>query len=277
VGELHLLEIYRNVRVESESRSRAERQKVEEAWRMLETSCPQCGETEDLAGVGAATEGDGIEVRCGACGSVFARGVPCCRSCGGSEWVAGTQQMTRHPRGTLLAVVGGREIRLCAHCDRDVLGQAGGRRPTVPEGYVSRFLRGDDAPVVEAAGAEVRRRRERASGRRLVSVPTPPATEHRPPHVSDPTVRQATAAFLEHVDGADNLCLVLLGSMLGASTRLSAADTPETAERLAEWVTETWRTSPSDKRLSAVGTICDAVDHWRREGWLRTDLASKLR
>ena len=244
---------------------------------MVETSCPQCGEVENLVGSGDDTAGEGIEVSCGACGSMFVRGVARCRSCGGSEWVPGTQQMTRHPRGTLLAVVGAREIKLCVVCDRSVLRQAEGRRPKVPEGYVSRFLMGEDAPVADAAEGETRRRRSGTSGRRLVSAPTPPSKAPSASALSDPTVRQATTAFLEEVEGADTLCLVLLGSMLGASTRLSAVDTEEMATRVGAWAAETWGTSTDDKRRRAAETICDAVDHWRREGWLQTDIASEMR
>lgn len=92
----------------------------------------------------------------------------------------------------------------------------------------------------------------------------------------DPTVRQATEAFLEATDDqADSVVLVLLGTLLGASTRVSALDTAQTADRVVEWLDRTWGSAPSERRTAAVVTLRSTFGHWRQQGWLGTDALNR--
>jgi hypothetical protein len=90
-------------------------------------------------------------------------------------------------------------------------------------------------------------------------------------------VRQATEAFLHEAQGpTDSLCLVLLGTELGASIRLSRLG-EDTARSLATWARAAFGEASSARRDSAETTIKDLVDHWLRQGWLTADIAVHLR
>lgn len=244
---------------------------------MYEMTCPGCGETDALRG----EDVDGhIEVTCQRCGACWRRGDPRCRLCGGSALVTGVQRMTRHPRGTLLAVIGSREIPLCPTCDAEVIGPHE-RRTEVPDGYVSRFVRGrSDSPTPRPAERPrpvgPSKLRGPLSTVRPTPLPRPPRTtaSTAPAEPTDPTLRQATERFLESQEPTSSVALVLLGQLLGASARLSTVDSARTAGRIADWVTRTWR--PGADRDAAVTTVRAAVTFWRERGWLTEDLAADL-
>jgi hypothetical protein len=205
--------------------------------------------------------------------------------------------MTRYSRGTLLAVVGMREVPLCPACDQDVVSRVVERGQPIPDGYASRFLRGDvdpaspvdiltapvrmpppapptDAPTPVSAGRPDPVSDPESAPAARVGAPKPPPV---PAKLQNPTVRQATEAFLRDAEGpADSLCLVLLGTELGASTRLTSLG-QDTARLLATWVPATFKDAASARRASAERTIRDLVDHWLGEGWLETDIAAHLR
>ncbi len=259
---------------------------------MSGVTCPACGETERLRGrrasdarPGEGSEHPGIEVECEACGHRWPRGAPRCRSCGREGGVEVTQQMTRHPRGTLLAVTGHRRVRLCPDCDAAVLRAATERHRPAPEGYVSRFGYGDRPPPSSGpTGSPSPPERAPAAPRtaRRRPDPTPRPGPRRPqPSPSaprGPTLRQATESFLQEAGTVpDPVVLVLWGAHVGASTRLSALDTEGAAADLAQWVGRTWAKGSAVRREAAVATLVAAVDHWRGHGWLAQDLADGLR
>lgn len=248
---------------------------------MGEPTCPQCGEDDDLRG---ELVGDDIEVVCLSCGSRFERGTPRCRRCGRTNPVRGTQRMTRFARGTLLAVVGMREVLLCRSCDDEVANHVLHRAQLVPDDYESRFVSGE---VREAPAPRPATRRQPRSP----SAPVPRASSPAAPSginagageakaavsPTDPTVRQATEAFLEQAsEPVDHLCLVLIGTELGASTRLSRLDA-QTAETIGAWMASKLGTATQERREQARTTITALVDHWLAQGWVSTDLASALR
>lgn len=249
---------------------------------MSETACPACGETEALRG--RSTGGD-ITIACEECGAEWMRGEPRCKQCGRPGNASATQRMTRHPRGTLLAVVGVRQVPLCSTCDSAVLIAATQRHQPVPEGYVSRFLFG----AVEEGSAELprpersprpRRRAAATASRAVRPAPTDRAPSKSPPSFSprpaDPTVRQATEAFLKEAgSSSDGLTMLLLGTELGAATRLSRVDTPEAAGDLARWAQATFGTRP-EHRQHAVDVLRRATTYWTAQGWLKQDLTADL-
>lgn len=263
---------------------------------MDETTCPRCGETDDLRGLNIPETaprdgGNGspasIRVHCGACGLDFPRPLSRCRSCGGRDVTTRRQLMTRHPRGTLLAVTGTREVRLCPRCDEAVIDPD--RETPVPERYLSRFAHGaekaavltaDSVPETSAASRARRARRQPEPTRVVVTSPpvSPPAPAPRASQ--DPTVREAVAQLLLHSGGAEEhtghaLVMVLLGQELGPSTRMSALDQPETAARLRAWVTGlAGGPVPPEAAPSALRSFADLC---RDRGWVTQDLAAELR
>lgn len=249
---------------------------------MDEIRCPRCGEVDDLRRAArrddASDVDEEIAVECGACGHLFPRPAPRCRGCGGAETVEASQQMTRHPRGTLLAVTGTRRVRLCPRCDAEVVDAARGR--PVPESYLPRFAHGFPAP--SEAPRPTARRRPKGPGARTSHQVLPPArpAQARPePNTpgADPTVRRAIETFLAIGSDADPLAAVLLGQHLGAATRLSALDSASAASDLAAWYDATWAAQPDSQRQAVAHTLRALADHWRREGWLAQDLAAGLR
>lgn len=233
--------------------------------RMTDTlRCPQCGDSETVTGT--PLEGD-ILMTCGSCSTTWMRGPARCRGCGGVESVTRTQLMTRHPRGTLLSVVGGRDVVLCPRCDADVLAAVGGAssESPLPEGYVSRFFAVDvDPPTAAAPAPRVRRPRPPAPvPRGSLAVPPRPAPE--PARLQAPTVRQAVEHFLEAHPGADSLAMLMLGQHLGPSTRLHQLGS-SLADSLTTWLLKTW---PDDRRREGPAAAVDAaLAHWQRNGWL---------
>lgn len=240
---------------------------------MSDQSCPGCGEDERLHG---RTVDDDIEVTCATCGSTWLRGTPHCRECGRAGGVTLPQRMTRHPRGTLLAVVGVRDTLLCPTCDRAVVDAALNHNDLVPEGYVSRFLRGvgagPAAAATNVATSPAKPRRERRADTSVRVALPEPTPRPAPARVVDPTVRQATEAFLEATDEqVDSVVLVLLGTLVGASTRVSALDDSGAADRVAEWLERTWGPTSGERRAAAAATLRHTFGHWLEQGWLAGD------
>lgn len=191
---------------------------------MRQTACPSCGERERLQG---RRDPAGIVITCQACAHEWRRGEACCQKCGRPGGVTAHQQLTRHPRGTLLAVVGSREVVLCPICDEQVVATVERTRGAVPEGYVSRFVAGEPAPNDDRMPAP--RRTSRSTTRPsapATSQPTPSAPEPAPPpQRHDPTLREAIESFLtEAADGTGSLPMLLLGPGLGLTTRMSTLD-----------------------------------------------------
>ena len=240
-----------------------------------EQACPTCGETDALRG--RADEDGAIEVTCLACGARWLRDARGCAVCGRAPGVALQQRMTRYARGTLLAVVGAREVTLCPECDADMVTRALADRAPVPEGYVSRFATGRASePAAAPAPRPAAPRVPRRLGGQQVGAPRRAAADGPAPLPADPTVRQATEHFLGQpgVD-ADSLTLVLLGGQLGASTRLSALDSDETAARVSGWLDDTFDTA-GERRTTALATVRAAFSEWHRQGWLSRDVATRL-
>lgn len=246
--------------------------------------CPSCGESERLVGTQVA---DDIEVTCQSCGHRWMRGRPRCRGCGGEAAVRKLQLMTRHPRGNQLAVVGHREVPLCPHCDREILGGDSESR-TIPEGYVSRFVFGPDdhRPSAAAAGpktpATAASRTPPAAAPARPGVPPRPATSQaraRPERTPDPpTVRQAIDAFMKATPDVDALTMLMLGRHLGPATRLRELEKPARVTALQQWFAATWGDHRTEPRAAAAGAaLIEAVDHWRGQGWLDADPVGFLR
>lgn len=87
-----------------------------------------------------------------------------------------------------------------------------------------------------------------------------PQSAPSPRPVTDPTVRQAITLFLEASDSADATAMLLLGQQLGPGTRLGTVDT---SESLNAWLERTY--PPGSEGHT---TIRDALEDWRRRGWL---------
>ncbi len=93
----------------------------------MSLSCPDCGESDDLAGV---RDGDRIIVTCGTCGVSWERDpAPRCPVCGGSDLQGVPLAIVERSRGTQLSVVGTRTVNLCSVCDADALDRYHRNRP----------------------------------------------------------------------------------------------------------------------------------------------------
>jgi hypothetical protein len=166
----------------------------------------------------------------------------------------------------------------------------------VPETYDSRFLFGEPAtrentepPPTSVSRPASRPRREQAtdSFTAMSQDPYPRPTQHPSPRTSppamvmqraDPTVRQATGAFLTEAGagaGAHRLTMVIVGRELGASTPLSRLDNPQTAAHLRTWLDDIYGASDA-QRDHGVDTVRRALGHWHRQGWLTHDLAPSI-
>lgn len=245
-------------------------------------SCPTCGETAALTGHPAGTD---IEITCEACETRFLRGERQCESCGSSGAVEAEQRMTRHPRGNMLAVVGVRSVPLCPTCDSDVLADALAERRPVPEAYVSRFLYGqveEFRPVRKVPQRPAGPRATRLGAGRVTrpSEPTRPAVgPEEPPRLADPTVRQATEQFLLQADHpVDSVALVILGSFLGPSARVSSLESARTRTAVGGWFEGRWGSrSARAGRETARETVVSLAAYWQCQGWMSSDLAEGLR
>lgn len=236
---------------------------------MSATQCPGCGEEDDLTG---RPIGGDIEVTCGRCGAMWHRGDPRCRSCGRPGGVLAQQRMTRHPRGTLLSVIGVHQVRVCPDCDADVAEAARARHRPLPDGYRSRFVHGDEPePVADPTPRGSPASKPRRSGATYLGpVASPTAPETAGP--TDPTVRQAIDAFLQTADAGASLAMVMLGSHLGPATRLSAL--PTVTDDLAGFVDRTWGSGSG--RDEAVAWLRAAFAHWREQEWIVDDPTAGL-
>lgn len=175
--------------------------------------------------------------------------------------------MTRHPRGTLLAVIGVHQVRVCPACDAEVAEEARARHRPLPDGYRSRFVHGDDAEASgEPATAKPAPKKKRSGSTYVGQVGASPAPS--PPGPEDPTLRQATEAFLsESGDPAHSLAMVMLGAHLGPATRLSAISLD--AADLADFVDRTW--GSGGNRAQAAAALRAAFGYWHAKGWIATD------
>jgi hypothetical protein len=243
-------------------------------------SCPSCGEATALSG---RPQGADIEITCDSCGTRFLRGERRCEACGSPGAVEAEQRMTRHPRGNMLAVVGVRNVPLCPRCDGEVLADAQAQRRPVPEGYVSRFLYGEVEelrPVRTMPKRLAGRPVPRSGGSQVVRLPETdgPPRSQAAPRLVDPTVRQGIEQFLLQADqSADRLVLVLLGALLGPSTRVSSLDSPLTQGQVAVWFEEHWgRRSGRTGREAVRLTLVSLAGFWQDQGWVSLDLAGDL-
>ena len=86
-----------------------------------EIACPQCGETDDLAG---ERDGDLIHITCGSCATEWDRDprVSCPR-CGSTDLYAAPVAVIEKSRGTQLSIVSTTSEHLCWRCDRDLIDQ----------------------------------------------------------------------------------------------------------------------------------------------------------
>jgi hypothetical protein len=93
----------------------------------IEISCPECGETENLAGSSIAGE---IRMSCDACGAGWDRLLAKkCPTCGGEDLQTIPLAIVEKSRGTQLSVVGTRPVHLCTVCDGVVLRHYHDHRP----------------------------------------------------------------------------------------------------------------------------------------------------
>jgi hypothetical protein len=248
-------------------------------------SCPACGESEALRGTPA---GDDIAVTCESCDATWMRGAPRCKTCGGDDIVPRPQAMARNPRGNQLAFVGWREVPLCRLCDAEVLTAYLTTNQPIPEGYVSACLVGPKDRVPETPVAPRRARPARAgrtSTKATASEPGPPqkplspARKPAPGKATEPlTVRQAIEAFLKSgASDADATAMLMLGTHLGSSNRLTTLEGAAAAAALQAWFERTWGSRGGRGADTARRAVTAAVDHWREQGWLGDDFAAELR
>ncbi len=93
----------------------------------FDIACSRCGEEDDLAGVSSDF---GIELTCGSCGFVWARGPSTtCSTCGSEDLQTVPLAIVEKSRGTQLSVVGTRPVTLCSVCDADRLERYHANRP----------------------------------------------------------------------------------------------------------------------------------------------------
>ena len=93
----------------------------------MEIECPQCGETDDLAGV---RDGDIIQLTCGSCSHEWPRDLTArCPQCGGEDLQTVPLAIVEKSRGTQLSIVGTRPVYLCSDCDSEKLARYHRNRP----------------------------------------------------------------------------------------------------------------------------------------------------
>ncbi|MDH3293993.1 MAG: hypothetical protein OER95_06685 [Acidimicrobiia bacterium] len=84
-----------------------------------EIACPQCGESDDLAG--EQTE-ELIRITCGACGSVWDRDPRRrCPRCDSADMYPAPVAVIEKSRGSQLSIVSTTTEYLCWSCDRDLI------------------------------------------------------------------------------------------------------------------------------------------------------------
>jgi len=93
----------------------------------LDISCPECGETDNLAGVASASA---VNMTCEECGAMWQRLLmKRCASCGSDDLQTIPLAIVEKSRGTQLSVVGTRPVDLCSICDVAVLRHYHDHRP----------------------------------------------------------------------------------------------------------------------------------------------------
>lgn len=94
---------------------------------LIDISCPECEETENLQGSPSAGS---IRMSCGECGAVWNRRFASrCASCGGDDLQTVPLAIVEKSRGTQLSVVGTRPVNLCSVCDDVALRHYHDHRP----------------------------------------------------------------------------------------------------------------------------------------------------
>lgn len=89
--------------------------------------CPDCDETDDLAG---SRSGDTITITCGSCGVSWIRDLsPHCPHCDSDDMQSVPLAIVEKGRGTQLSVVGTRIVYLCSACDAEALDRYHRNRP----------------------------------------------------------------------------------------------------------------------------------------------------
>lgn len=99
---------------------------------VVDISCPQCGEADDLTGSRRhdVDEGDVIDIECGACGYGWPRQLAAsCPQCGGTDIQTVPLAIVEKSRGTQLSIVGTRPLDLCSQCDAATLAGYHRNRP----------------------------------------------------------------------------------------------------------------------------------------------------
>ena len=110
----------------------------------MDIRCPQCGESEALAG---RRDGALIILVCESCRHEWERDPsPVCPTCSRRDLRAVPLAILEKARGTQLSVIGTRTIHLCPTCDAEVLERWHRNRPNP--------LMPDELPTGEVASSE---------------------------------------------------------------------------------------------------------------------------
>ena len=88
---------------------------------MNDTSCPNCGEEENLSGDSKETDRkESITVTCGECGVEWERDLkPQCSKCGTRDLRAAARSIVDKSRGTQLSIQSLSVVYLCPACDKE--------------------------------------------------------------------------------------------------------------------------------------------------------------
>ena len=88
---------------------------------MNDTSCPNCGEEENLSGDSKETDRkESITVTCGECGVEWERDLkPQCSKCGTRDLRVAVRSIVDKSRGTQLSIQSLSVVYLCPSCDKE--------------------------------------------------------------------------------------------------------------------------------------------------------------
>lgn len=94
---------------------------------LVDISCPDCGEADNLKGSRSAGT---ISMSCGQCGAAWNRQLARrCGVCDGDDLQTVPLAIVEKSRGTQLSIVGTRPVELCSVCDDTVLRHYHDHRP----------------------------------------------------------------------------------------------------------------------------------------------------
>lgn len=101
---------------------------------MADLECPECGETETLAGRPTGV-GEVIEITCERCTRTWERDPsPRCSRCDGDDLFAACKAVVEKSRGSQLSIVATEVIHLCMTCDEALVGRYRiSRSPLMPD------------------------------------------------------------------------------------------------------------------------------------------------